>query len=349
MRGFASDNWAGAHPEVLAAIAAANDGHAHAYGDDELTERACARIAELVGGAAHVALTFNGTGANVVGLQAMTRPHNAVLCAEGAHIDVDECGAPERFAGCKLLTVADAARQAHAGAVAARPRSAVGDEHRVQPRVLSISQATELGHRLHAGRGARAGRRRARAGMLAAHGRRAAGQRRRVAGRAAARVHRRRAASTCSPSASPRTARCSARRSSCFDRGVGARPRASSASRAMQLASKMRFVAAQVAGAARRRPLAAQRAGTRTRWRARLADGLAAIDGIDDRPPGAGQRGLRHPAAGARRAAAGASRRSTSGTRRRRGAPGCARSTRTEEDVDAFVAAARDLAARYVA
>src|SRR3954467_7779302 len=145
MRGFASDNWAGAHPEVLAAIAAANDGHAHAYGDDPLTQSACARIAELAGGAALVMLTFNGTGANVVGLQAMTRPHNAVLCAAGAHIDVDECGAPERFTGCKLIALPAPHGKVDPDDVAARAASGRGDEHRVQPRVLSLSQATELG------------------------------------------------------------------------------------------------------------------------------------------------------------------------------------------------------------
>src|SRR4051794_31232292 len=145
MRGFASDNWAGAHPEVLAAIAAANDGHAHAYGDDPLTESACARIAELAGGAVRVALTFNGTGANVVGLQAMTRPHHAVLCAAGAHIDVDECGAPERFTGCKLITLPAPHGKVSPPDVAARAAFGRGDEHRVQPRGVSISQATELG------------------------------------------------------------------------------------------------------------------------------------------------------------------------------------------------------------
>ena len=145
MRGFASDNWAGTHPEVLAAIAAANDGHAHAYGDDELTRGACARIASLVGGDAHVALTFNGTGANVVGLQAMTRPHHAVLCAEGAHIDTDECGAPERFTGCKLVLLPAPHGKVSPADVAARAAWGRGDEHRVQPRVLSLSQASELG------------------------------------------------------------------------------------------------------------------------------------------------------------------------------------------------------------
>src|SRR3954466_6570803 len=105
MRGFASDNWAGAHPEVLAAIASANDGHAHAYGDDPLTESACARIASLVGGDARVALSFNGTRAKGAGLEGMTRPHHPAPCPAGAQIEVDECGAPERFTGCKLIAL----------------------------------------------------------------------------------------------------------------------------------------------------------------------------------------------------------------------------------------------------
>ena len=145
MRGFASDNWAGVHPEVLEAIAAANAGHAPAYGADDLTARATDRLRGMFGAHAHVALTFNGTGANVVGLQAATRPHHAVLCAEGAHIDVDECGAPERFTGCKLVALPAPHGKVAPQDVAARAAAGRGDEHRVQPRVLSLSQATELG------------------------------------------------------------------------------------------------------------------------------------------------------------------------------------------------------------
>jgi len=143
-RALASDNNAGVHPEVLAAIAAANDGHVRSYGHDPYTEQAEAVFRRHFGDQARVWLVFNGTAANVLGLQAVTHPHNAVICADGAHINVDECGAPERFTGCKLIPVPsrdgklrpdDITRQLHS----------IGDEHRVQPRVVSITQATELG------------------------------------------------------------------------------------------------------------------------------------------------------------------------------------------------------------
>ncbi len=96
------------------------------------------------GPAASAWLVFNGTAANVLGLQAVTRPHEAVICADGAHINVDECGAPERFTGCKLLPVAAPDGKLRPGDIP-RLLGAVGDEHRVQPRVVSISQSTELG------------------------------------------------------------------------------------------------------------------------------------------------------------------------------------------------------------
>jgi threonine aldolase len=144
MRSFASDNYAGAHPQVLEALAAANEGHAPAYGADAWTERAAARIAELFDDDVEVFFVFNGTGANVASLAALARPFEGVVCAEGAHVNVDECGAPERFAGCKLLPVEAPAGKLTPAAVASR-LGGRGDEHRVQPRVVSVSQATELG------------------------------------------------------------------------------------------------------------------------------------------------------------------------------------------------------------
>jgi threonine aldolase len=141
---FGSDNHAGALPEVLAAIAAANVGHAESYGDDEWTARAVARFREHFGEAAEVLLAFNGTGANVVALAAHLRPHEAVICTESAHVNLDECGAPERFIGCRLL----AQRSPDGKLRPADVLRALGDpadEHRVQPRVVSVSQATEWG------------------------------------------------------------------------------------------------------------------------------------------------------------------------------------------------------------
>jgi len=141
---FASDNWSGVHPAVLEAIAAANVDHTPSYGADPGTEHALALFRDHFGDDAEVALVFNGTGANVVGLQLLARPYEAVICAEGAHIDVDECGAPERLLGSKLLTVPTTDGKLTPELVASAA-GGVGDEHHVQPRVVSITQATEVG------------------------------------------------------------------------------------------------------------------------------------------------------------------------------------------------------------
>jgi threonine aldolase len=143
-RGFASDNNSGAHPAVLEAIARANAGHVRAYGDDPWTESATRRIQALFRCAPEVFFVFNGTGANVLALSAMTEPHEAILCTANAHINVDECGAPERFTGCKLLT-ASCPEGKLTPAVCDRLYRGVGDQHHVQPRVVAVSQSTELG------------------------------------------------------------------------------------------------------------------------------------------------------------------------------------------------------------
>jgi len=143
-RGFASDNHAGAHPEVLAAVAAANEGHASAYGEDRYTAALRERFREHFGADAEVFPVFNGSGANVACLDAATRSYESAICTEQAHMNVDECGAPERIAGTKLLTVAtehgklspdDLGRWEHRR----------GDDHFPQPRLVSITQSTELG------------------------------------------------------------------------------------------------------------------------------------------------------------------------------------------------------------
>jgi threonine aldolase len=143
-RVFASDNFSGAHPEVLAAVAEANDGHAPAYGDDPWTERARASFRHHFGERAEAFPVFNGTAANVLALHALTRPYEAVICAATAHLNADECGAPERIAGVKLLTV-DAEHGKLTPELVAPWDARRGDQHAVQPRVVSISQATELG------------------------------------------------------------------------------------------------------------------------------------------------------------------------------------------------------------
>jgi len=143
-RSFASDNNAGVHSEVIKAIAAANAGHVIAYGDDPYTARAVEQFQKHFGKDIAVYFVFGGTGANVLGLQAVTKSYNAVICAETAHINVDECGAPEKFTGCKLLCVSTPDGKIRAEQI--RPfLHGVGFEHHVQPRVVSISQATEMG------------------------------------------------------------------------------------------------------------------------------------------------------------------------------------------------------------
>ena len=143
-RGFASDNYAGALPEVLEAIAAANADHAPAYGSDPWTAAAEERFREHFGPDARAFLVFNGTGANVIGLRAVCQPWSAVVCAETAHLNVDEGGAPERVAGLKLLPVATPDGKLTPELVAPK-LVRFGDEHAVQPRVVSITQSTELG------------------------------------------------------------------------------------------------------------------------------------------------------------------------------------------------------------
>lgn len=143
-RHFASDNYAGVHPEVMQALAEANTGHAPSYGHDKWTERAASVFRQHFGPTARAFPVFNGTAANVLGLQAVTQPYHAVICGEGAHIQVDECGAPERFTGCKLVLCPTPDGKLRPADVIARI-TGVGDEHRVQPRVVSITQSTELG------------------------------------------------------------------------------------------------------------------------------------------------------------------------------------------------------------
>ena len=141
---FASDNHAGVHPDVLAAVAAANEGHAASYGADEWTARASDLFRRHFGPDAVALLVFNGSGANVACLDAVLHPHEAVICTETAHLNVDECGAPERIAGAKLLTVPTADGKLTPEDLS-RWDARRGDEHSAQARVVSISQATELG------------------------------------------------------------------------------------------------------------------------------------------------------------------------------------------------------------
>jgi len=143
-RSFASDNNAGVHPEIVEAIRAVNEGHVIAYGDDDVTARAVKLFKKHFGRDVEVYFVFGGTGANTLGLKAITKPYQAVICAETAHINVDECGAPEKFTGCKLISL-----QTPDGKLRVEQLEPLvhvfGNEHHVQPRVVSISQATEMG------------------------------------------------------------------------------------------------------------------------------------------------------------------------------------------------------------
>jgi threonine aldolase len=144
MRAFASDNYAPALPEALEAIAAANTGHVASYGADPVTARLAERVREHFGPGAVGFPVFNGTAANVVGLRAMLKPWQGVVCAESAHLNVDEGGAPEAMAGIKLLTV-PAPDGRLTTELVERQMTRIGDEHVVQPGVVSITQSTELG------------------------------------------------------------------------------------------------------------------------------------------------------------------------------------------------------------
>ncbi|HEY2636197.1 MAG TPA: beta-eliminating lyase-related protein, partial [Solirubrobacteraceae bacterium] len=142
-RTFASDNYAGMHPAVLAALGEANEGHAISYGDDPWTARLQELIRTELGEQARAFPVFNGTGANVLAIEALTRSWEAAIVAPGAHLNVDEGGAPER-AGRKLL-VAEAEHGRLSVDTVARVAVRFGDEHAVQPKVVSLTQSTELG------------------------------------------------------------------------------------------------------------------------------------------------------------------------------------------------------------
>ena len=143
-RSFASDNFAGAHPAVLEAVARANHGHAPAYGDDPWTKECEGRFRELFGADVTTLLTFNGGGANALALASTLRPAEAVVCTDWAHIAVDETGAPERTLGAKLIDLPAAGAKLTPDHLASQAHL-LGNPHHVQPGVVSITQSTELG------------------------------------------------------------------------------------------------------------------------------------------------------------------------------------------------------------
>lgn len=141
---FASDNYSGVHPDIMDALLRANAGHVESYGGDAFTEDAIRKFQTLFGDDTGVYFVYNGTGANVLGLQALTRSFHSILCAELAHIQVDESTAPERFLGCKLVPVP--ARNGKMTPASLEEKiQRMGDQHHAQARVISLSQSTEYG------------------------------------------------------------------------------------------------------------------------------------------------------------------------------------------------------------
>jgi threonine aldolase len=143
-KNFASDNNSGIHPEILDAIISANRGHTIAYGDDYYTELAFEKFKEHFGENIDIYFVFNGTAANVLGIKAVTKSFNSIICADIAHVNVDECGAPEKFTGCKLLTIPSGDGKITTDQIKQKMHG-IGVEHHSQPKVVSITQSTELG------------------------------------------------------------------------------------------------------------------------------------------------------------------------------------------------------------
>jgi len=144
LRGFASDNNSGIHPDILKSIERANKGHVIAYGDDIYTERAILKVKEHFGEEIEVFFVLTGTAANVLGLTMVSNTYNSIICADTAHINVDECGAPERFSGCKIIAVESQDGKIDIDSIK-KHLYGFGFEHHSQPKIVSISQPTELG------------------------------------------------------------------------------------------------------------------------------------------------------------------------------------------------------------
>ena len=143
-RGFASDNNAGVHQDILDAMQLANDGHTIGYGSDKYTFSSREKIKEFFGPDVEIYFVFLGTGANVLGLKAATNSFNSIICAETAHINMDECGAVENFTGCKLLPVQTDDGKLTINLIK-KHMPGFGFEHHSQPKIISITQATEMG------------------------------------------------------------------------------------------------------------------------------------------------------------------------------------------------------------
>jgi threonine aldolase len=143
-KSFASDNYSGIHPRILEVIASVNQAQVPAYGDDEYTNQAIKEFKKIFGDHAEIFFVFNGTASNVLGLKTLTDSFGAVICSDCAHINLDECGAPENYLGSKLLTIPNTYGKITSDQVI-KKITRIGDQHHVQARVLSITQSTEYG------------------------------------------------------------------------------------------------------------------------------------------------------------------------------------------------------------
>lgn len=143
-KSFASDNYSGAHPSILKAVSDANVGHAKSYGYDEITKRADEKFSEHFGDGIEVYYVFNGTAANVIGLAGITPSHSSIICTDVGHINVDECAAPQRFIGCRILTIPTADGKMTVDGIKKHVKR-IGDHHYAQAKVVSLTQSTEYG------------------------------------------------------------------------------------------------------------------------------------------------------------------------------------------------------------
>lgn len=141
---FASDNYSGVHPEIMEALNRANEGHAGSYGSDEYTARAVQKFKDFFGDHVEVFFVYNGTGANVLGLSAITQSFHAIICSDLSHIHVDESTAPEKFTGCRQFTIPTRDGKIYAQEIENRIQR-LDDQHHPQAKVVSISQSTEYG------------------------------------------------------------------------------------------------------------------------------------------------------------------------------------------------------------
>ncbi len=144
MRSFASDNNSGVHPAIMEALTRANRDHALGYGDDLWTEEAVRKIKETFVADCEPLFVFNGTGSNVIALQLMTRPYNSILCAETAHIYVDECGSPVKMTGCQIRPIATPDGKLTPQLITPYLHG-FADQHHSQPGAIYLSECTELG------------------------------------------------------------------------------------------------------------------------------------------------------------------------------------------------------------